>query len=148
MRRVLRGLTTPPGSEPTAFVGRWQIARELSDLRTGRSGRFTGTLVVAAEAGGYGWEESGTLVWGEHTGPAQRRLCLRMREDSWWMCFADGRPFHPWRVGTEVVHPCAADVYRGTVSLDPHDAGRFELVWVVSGPTKQQRIVSRMTRVE
>jgi hypothetical protein len=142
------GLIRRSGPGPDAFVGRWRIERELSDARTGRSGHFAGTLVVAAEAGGYGWDESGTLVWGEHTGPAQRRLCLRVLDGSWWMCFADGRRFHPWQVGPELVHPCAADTYRGAISQDPDRPGRFETVWDVTGPAKQQRIVSRMTRVE
>lgn len=140
-------MTGAHGYDPAAFAGRWQLARELSDLRAARSGHFTGRLLVAREDAGYTWDESGTLVWGAHTGPAGRRLQLRLREDAWWMCFADGRPFHPWQVGPELVHPCGADTYRGVISQDPGRPDRFEMVWDVTGPGKQQRIVSRLTRI-
>ena len=101
---------------------------------------------MSADGDGYSWHESGTLSWGDYRGAAERHLLLRWHEADWWMCFADGRLFHPWRVGGEVVHPCAADVYRGLVEAAGRD--RFTITWDVTGPAKRQLIVSRMTRVQ
>ena len=75
----------------------------------------------------------------------ERHLRLEQRAGDWWVCFADGRPFHPWRSG-EFVHPCADDLYRGRLSLDPAEPDLFELVWEVTGPAKRQRLVSRLRR--
>lgn len=127
-------------------MGAWTIDRDLVDLRTGLTGHFEGTLAVRADAAGYEWSESGTLSWGEYTGRAERSLLLRVREGEWWVCFTDGRPFHPWRVGGEVVHPCRADVYRGLIERGGADPDRFTITWQVTGSDKRQRIVSRMTR--
>jgi hypothetical protein len=131
---------------PDELVGGWTIEREVSDLRVGLAGDFTGTLRVCADGAGFGWHESGTLRWDDYTGAAERHLLLRQREGAWWMCFADGRPFHPWQVGVEVVHPCAADVYRGTI--EPSGSDDFTIRWDVTGPAKRQLIVSRMMRVQ
>jgi len=130
--------------DPALVSGEWSIDRDLADLRTGRTGRFTGTLHVTASDAGYSWREQGELTWGEYTGTAGRVLRLTRHDGEWWMCFADGRLFHPWRPGGEVVHPCVADVYRGTIVLQNPD--RFEVTWDVTGPAKRQRIVSRMSR--
>jgi hypothetical protein len=129
---------------PEELVGEWTIERSLTDLRTSMHGRFTGTLLVSADGAGCGWHESGTLLWGDYTGTAERHLLMRRLDGAWWMCFADGRPFHPWQVGVEVVHPCRADVYRGRI--EPRGADEFEITWDVSGPDKRQLIVSRMRR--
>lgn len=131
--------------DPARLVGSWRIERDLTDLRTGNAGRFDGTLTVSPAAGGFAWYEHGVLVWGQHRGPAERHLRLEQRAGDWWVCFADGRPFHPWRSG-EFVHPCADDLYRGRLSLDPAEPDLFELVWEVTGPAKRQRLVSRMRR--
>jgi hypothetical protein len=132
--------------DPAGFAGRWAIDRDLTDLDAGRTGSFTGWLTVTAERDGYTWSESGTLTWGEHRAPAERRLDLRPVDGAWWMRFADGRPFHPWRFGEELVHPCAADLYRGRFEFDPAGPAAFTTRWEVTGPAKGQLIVSRMTR--
>jgi hypothetical protein len=131
---------------PDQLVGEWTIERDVTDLRAGLVGEFTGTLCVRADGDSYGWHETGTLHWGDYTGAAERHLQLRRIEGDWWMCFADGGPFHPWRVGVEVVHPCAADVYRGRI--EPNGDDEFTLTWDVTGPAKRQLIVSRMRRVQ
>jgi hypothetical protein len=132
--------------DPALVSGEWSIDRDLADLRAGRTGRFVGTLHVDADGAGYSWREQGELTWGEYTGTAGRLLRLARHEGQWWMCFADGGLFHPWRPGAEVVHPCAADLYRGTVAIEGPDPARFEITWDVTGPAKRQRIVSRMRR--
>jgi hypothetical protein len=60
--------------------------------------------------------------------------------------FEDGRRFHPWRPGEQVVHPCAADLYDGWVVLDRGGA-RLRTLWDVHGPTKHQRLITRFTRL-
>ena len=132
--------------DPAEFAGAWAIDRDLSDLRSGNTGHFTGQLIVAADGAGYDWRESGTLTWGDYTGQAERQLCLRPHDGTWWMCFADGRLFHPWRLGEEVVRRCAADVYRGHIAYGPDVPDRFTITWDVTGPAKRLLIVSRMTR--
>ena len=131
---------------PDQLVGEWTIEREVSDLRAGVTGKYAGILRVSADDAGYRWDESGTLHWGDYTGAAERHLLLRRHEGDWWMCFADGRLFHPWQVGGEVVHPCVADVYRGRI--EPGGSDEFMLTWDVTGPHKRQLIVSRMRRVQ
>jgi hypothetical protein len=61
------------------------------------------------------------------------------------MTFADGRPFHPWTLGTEVIHPCAADTYAGRI--ERLGDSRLRIVWDVTGPTKNQLIVSTFSRL-
>jgi hypothetical protein len=56
------------------------------------------------------------------------------------MTFADGRPFHPWVVGEDVIHPCAADTYRGRI--DAPSEHEFVITWDVTGPTKDELITS------
>jgi hypothetical protein len=68
-------------------------------------------------------------------------------EDEWWMTFADGRAFHPWRLGQVVEHPCRDDVYRGLLVLD-RAATRLRIGWDVTGPGKHQRIITRYERVD
>jgi hypothetical protein len=131
---------------PDELVGEWTIDRQVSDLRAGIVGAFTGTLLVTADGDDFRWDESGTLHWSDYSGTAERHLLLRRHDGAWWMCFADGRLFHPWQVGGEVVHPCAADVYRG--AIEPTGADEFTIRWDVTGPSKRQLIVSRMTRVQ
>jgi len=133
-------------SDPALVRGEWSIDRDVADLRTGQTGGFTGTLCVTADGTGYSWSEQGELTWGEYTGTARRLLRLARHDDGWWMCFADGRLFHPWRPGGNVVHRCVADLYRGTIAIEGPDPDCFEITWDVTGPAKRQRIVSRMTR--
>jgi hypothetical protein len=131
------------GPEPAELVGVWEIERDVADLRGGGEGTFTGTLTVAPDGAGFSWVEDGTLRWGDYTGPAGRTLRFAPRDGAWWLCFADGRPFHPWTFDAELVHPCAADVYRGRITRHERD---LLIDWDVTGPAKRQRIRSRLRR--
>ncbi len=62
----------------------------------------------------------------------------------WWMTFADGRPFHPWVLGEQVIHPCAEDTYRGLIERPGAD--ELIITWQVDGPAKDHLIVSRLRR--
>jgi hypothetical protein len=133
------------------LVGSWRIERELTDRASGLSGTFTGTLTVAPDAAGLAWREAGTLHWQGRDRPAYRELALRQRprqdgepDGPWWFTFADGRPFHQWVIGEAVTHPCAADTYVGLIEqLGPAE---LTITWDVTGPTKNQLIVSRLRR--
>ena len=61
-----------------------------------------------------------------------------------WVFFDDGRPFHPWRPGEWVEHLCGEDTYRGLVEVEP---ARIRTLWDVSGPEKDQRLITRLTSV-
>jgi hypothetical protein len=129
---------------PQELVGRWVLRRRVADRVAGQQGTVRGQLVVVADGGGLRWEERGTLRWAGVDHPVHRTYLLRERADGWWVEFEDGRPFHPWRPGVAVAHPCRADVYTGLVSVD--GAARVRTLWDVRGPGKDQRLVTRLTR--
>lgn len=82
---------------------------------------------------------------GEHEIPVNRTLFVELRDEGWFVTFDDGRDFHPWEPGEEVVHPCAADTYVGRIELV--DPGTWTVEWHVTGPAKDYTMASRLTRV-
>jgi hypothetical protein len=126
------------------LIGRWSLARRVADRRAGRQGTVRGELVIAPDGPGLRWDERGTLTWAGVDHPVSRRYRLREHDDGWWVEFADGRPFHPWRPGAPVTHRCRADVYSGLITAD---TGRIRMLWDVRGPAKDQRLVTRLTRL-
>ena len=130
-------------SPPTALLGEWQLRRRLADLRTGTFGTVIGTLTLVIGPDGVDWSESGLLRWAGREVEVTRRYLLRELDAGWWVCFDDGRPFHPWTPDRPVEHPCRADLYRGLVRVDSPQ--RWRIAWDVVGPAKHQRIVSRLT---
>jgi hypothetical protein len=104
-------------------------------------------LRITTDTQGLAWHESGTLNWDGRSLAAERTLAIRQSDGpdgEWWMTFGDGRLFHPWVIGAPVTHPCAADTYTGFVEL----VSDTELVitWDVTGPTKNQLIISHLHR--
>jgi hypothetical protein len=90
------------------------------------------------------WAEAGR--WHHPTGDVdvRRELWLALDEEAcWWVRFDDGRDFHPWSPGEEVVHPCAPDTYRGLVTGTAH---AWQVRWEVSGPRKDYTMTTRLTR--
>ena len=137
----------PPTSalvaNPRSLVGTWQLDRQLLDRRTGATGCFHGELSIAPASEALTWSESGELHWLGHTSQAYRELLLRPDDDGWWMHFADGRRFHPWRLDEPVTHPCGRDSYTGLITATPD---RLRIVWRVTGPAKDQEIHTRLRR--
>jgi Family of unknown function (DUF6314) len=125
------------------LLGRWRLHRRVADRRTGRHGTVAGELLLGARDDGLCWQENGVLRWGGVERPVTRAYLLRERADGWWVLFADGREFHPWRPGEPVTHPCRADVYTGLVTVD---GDRMRTLWDVRGPGKDQRLVTRFSR--
>jgi len=108
----------------------------VQDHRAGEVWSAHGRLdLTTTGPGAMSWSEVGSLT-GPRRGPVDVRRLLRLerREAGWWVLFEDGRDFHPWRPGVEVVHPCGADTYEGTVTAV--DQGRWRVVWTVRGPGK------------
>lgn len=143
-------------SDPRELLGTWTLRRRVVDRVTGLVGTVHGTLEISQSAGSLLWAEAGRFVWrmpapgAGHWEPVRsaevsRSLRLAPADGQWWMQFADGRPFHPWRPGQEVEHPCGADLYRGGVATD-RGSTRMRTIWDVSGPDTDQRLVTRLTR--
>ena len=132
-------------------MGTWSIVRELHDRATGGRGTFLGTLAITADAAGFRWDEAGRLTWDQRELPAYRRHRLRRQDGGWWLSFEDGRAFHPWVIGTPVIHPCRADTYRGLLTAVADETAKvtaLRIRWDVRGPTKDHLIVSHLTRVQ
>jgi hypothetical protein len=127
-------------SDPRALIGRWTLRRRLVDRRLGQRGTVRGTLEITPELH---WREKGQLAWGGALLAVTRELVFVADGAGWTMCFSDGRPFHPWRPGEIVEHPCRADLYRGIVDVGP---GSLRVLWDVTGPAKDQRIITRCSR--
>lgn len=118
----------------------------MVDRSVGLLGRASGTLTAAPDGGGFSWREDGELVWNGRRAPISRTLGLALDNGEWWATFADGSPFHPWRFGVELRHPCKDDLYVGQVRMD--EAGDLlRIGWDVAGPAKQQRILTTYRRV-
>ncbi|MFI5427485.1 DUF6314 family protein [Aeromicrobium sp. UC242_57] len=100
--------------------------------------------LVAQDDGRVRWAEQGRLRRGDLDVPVSRTLFVELRDAGWFVTFDDGRDFHPWEPGAEVVHPCAADTYVGRIELV--DADSWTVEWNVTGPTKDYTMTSRLTR--
>lgn len=129
--------------DPRLLLGRWELSRVIDDRFGAERSEVHGTLAIMPGAGGaLEWHESGWWHRGTTTVEVSRRLLLRERHAGWWVLFEDGRPFHPWTPGAQVVHPCGADTYRGMVT---GAADRWTVRWDVEGPAKDYSMTSVLT---
>jgi len=166
-------------TDPVSLLGDWALTRRLVDYRAGAHGTVRGTLSLRAitdrpsDAGGRSvrgeiddeatladevatieWLERGTLRWNGAQYPVTRGYRFQRGPDGWWLHFVDGAPFHAWRPGEWVRHPCRSDEYVGYVgsvqatgnSGDARRPGQWRVLWDVRGPEKRQRIVTRLCR--
>ena len=125
-----------------ALVGTWALTRSVRD--GDRSGTVAGAMVISPAPQGLRWREQGTLTMGALVVPVTRTSYLTEIAGEPWMTFEDGRPFHPWRPGEQVVHPCGEDVYVGRVAVADDE---IATVWRVTGPGKDQLLTTRLRRV-
>lgn len=125
------------------LIGRWQLARVIEDHRAGETSNLSGTLELSETPFGLAWEEQLTWHRAEGDVAAERHLRVVRTDDGWWVRFEDGRDFHPWRPGEQVVHECAPDTYRGTVTGTTQE---WTVVWEATGPAKDYRIRTMLTR--
>jgi hypothetical protein len=130
-------------TDPHEILGTWTLHRRVVDRLAGTHGTVTGVLHVTTEAEGVRWTENGELTWNGGTYPVTRTNRIHLLDGDWWVLFEDGRPFHPWRPGEKVLHPCAADIYEGLIAID-RDGARMRTLWDVRGPAKWQRLFTRL----
>lgn len=134
----------PAAALPAWLAGEWSVERDID----GGRGRFTGTATFAPDGpdGAVRWSEEGDLELDGHRGTARRVLFLHPGEP-WEVRFDDGLPFHPLDLSggpCSVVHLCGPDTYRGT--YDPRSDDELVVSWSVTGPGRDDTIVSRYRR--
>ena len=120
------------------LTGHWALERELKDLLTDTTGRFSGMAILRPAQTGLHYEENGTLDFGDHTGQATRRYLVTFDENGRAMFhFEDGRFFHDLDLRTgnwSVSHLCGQDVYEGY--FQAQSGGALRVRWHVQGPRK------------
>jgi Family of unknown function (DUF6314) len=152
------------GSTLAFLRGSWRLDREVADHESGQHGWFRGRAVFGAEAddpdpapyvpagadpaGALVYHEQGELRFGQHRGPASRRLLLLPGLDgAAEVLFADRRPFYQLDLRSgywQAEHPCGRDRYLVTVRvLGPDD---FTEHWRACGPGKDYEMTATLTR--
>lgn len=132
-------MTTGPAVavEPTDLLGTWTLTRVVDDRLAGEHRNVIGTATLEPESPDrVRWSEQGTMTWAGRSVPVGRTLFVDRTDGGWLVRFSDGRPFHPWAVGTRVDHPCAPDHYRGLVEVEGDPVTRWTVEWRASGPEK------------
>jgi hypothetical protein len=130
--------------DPRDLVGTWSLQRVVEDHLLGEVSRIDGELVLTREGPDLVvWEERGTWHRADGDVDVRRGLRLVRTGDGWWVRFEDGRDFHPWAPGEQVVHDCAPDTYRGTVT---GATDGWTVVWEATGPAKDYRMTTRLSR--
>ncbi len=132
-----------------AFLqGAWALTRSIEDRRAGQAGRLDGTAVFAPQGEGLIYREYGLLRLGAFEGPAKRVYRYGFSEPQRAeVAFEDGSLFHSLELseaGWRVEHRCRHDLYRGLFRLAA--PGAWEAVWLVTGPRKDHRLVTRYIR--
>lgn len=139
-------MPAPTVPDPLILLGSWTLDRTIDDRHGAETSTVRGDTRLTHEVDGrVRWSESGTLTRGDLAIPVTRTLFVEERDGGWFVTFDDGRDFHPWSPGREVVHPCAADTYVGQIQLIDPDTWTVE--WHVTGPAKDYTMRSRLTRV-
>lgn len=133
-------------ADPRQLLGTWAFERVVDDRRAGEAVHVTGSTLLSEDGHGIRWSEEGVMRRGGLELPVSRVLRLVPGDEGWVVTFEDGRDFHPWQPGGEVVHLCGADTYRGTVELGLDADGAWSVTWRVSGPTKDYEMVTRLRR--
>lgn len=124
------------------------IDRLFRDRRLGIDGRFLGTGLFVPDGEGLRYEETGTLIFGYHSGPAHQTHLYRFPKPGLALvCFSDGRPFHrlePIGGIARPRHDCGPDLYRGRISFRLPDD--WTIFWRIQGPRKHLLIASLLRR--
>ncbi len=138
-------MSAPSLVDPQTLVGTWTLSRVIEDRLARVRHTVDGQLVLTAVSPArLRWAETGR--WHQQAGDVDVRRDLWLERDvdaGWWMRFDDGRDFHPWRPGEQVVHPCAPDTYRGLVS---GSAEGWTVRWEVTGPHKDYTMETALAR--
>ncbi|WP_316013143.1 DUF6314 family protein [Roseobacter sp. HKCCA0434] len=126
------------------FTGHWTITRDVFDLDSNWTGRFTGQGTFTPARGGLDYLEEGELRFaGLPPFKATRRYRYDASDGLIEVRFEDGRFFHafdPAVSGTEAHHFCDPDSYDVRYLFDlPHE---WRAEWRVEGPRKDYRMVT------
>jgi hypothetical protein len=137
------------------LVGAWTVDRSIEDHRSGISGSFLGSAVLAGIAGQddasaiarASYHETGELRFGAHAATAWRRLEYVRCGGAVLLYFTDGRPYTDldlrsgaWRGE----HQCVADHYEVRTLVRSQDE-LLEL-WRVRGPDKDYDATTTLRR--
>ena len=131
---------------PDELLGTWHFTRMVDDRRDDRRIPVHGTATFSRSGPDrIVWVESGTMgLPGGEVPISTERVLERGPEGSWAANFADGRGFHDWHWGVELVHDCAPDVYAGWLE---GDARGWRMSWAASGPSKDYVIETAYRRL-
>ena len=130
------------------LAGGWNLSRTIDDRRTGQRGTLEGTATFAPEGDGLVYREEGVLELAGYRGPVMQAYRYRFpaphRAE---VAFRDGGLFHALDLSRGVwaaEHVCADDLYRGDFRVEGPD--RWRVSWTVTGPRKDQTLISRYVR--
>lgn len=121
----------------TDFIGSYDVSRVIDDARAGAQSRFEGRAVIAGDAQGAFYTETGALILNDQRFKAQRSYLWRPNGARIDVMFEDGRAFHdfdPESGGLASEHLCGQDMYRG--GYDVSQWPRWSVTWNVQGPRK------------
>jgi len=132
-----------------AFAGRWAMGRVITDLRGGPDGSFAGMATLEPRgATCLTYLEEGQLQLGDLSPmAASRRYIWQFALGGVAVSFADGRPFHSFRLaesGAGSDHLCGADLYRVSYDFDAWPV--WSAHWQVTGPRKDYTMLTRYAR--
>lgn len=133
----------------TAFEGPWQLSRQIEDRKAGHVITGQGSCVFAADGPErmiYD-EEIVLNVPGQAPLSGTRRYFWEQHGREIAVLFSDGRGFHrltPGRSGSEDVHICDPDLYRGR--YDFANWPQWTAIWRVTGPRKDYVMTTKYRR--
>lgn len=135
-------------ADPAVLLGEWRFTRSVDDRRGGATLAAEGLATFTRRGRDtIDWHERGVLHLPAGDVPVTtHRVLTRPGSGSWAVDFADGRGFHAWAVGVELVHACSPDLYRGRLDPAPSPGG-WTMRWAASGPAKDYVIDTGYRRV-
>jgi len=138
-----------PVRDLRAFLqGEWRLSRRVHDLRLALRGRFEGRASVTAATDGLLLKETGRLAFGDHVSDASQHYRIVWEGAVARVFRADGSIFHDLDLSSgwaRILHRCGDDLYRGRYRV--LDADRYGVVWRVTCPRKDYRMVSLYSRI-
>lgn len=128
------------------LAGHWRLERRIDDRRGGGVAHLDGRAEFAPQSSGLVYRETGrlTLPDGQSFEARQSHLWRFPSRDRVEVYFADGRFFHDFAPGApEAEHLCGDDLYRVRYAFD---AAGWSTLWQVTGPRKDQSLLTRYSR--
>lgn len=123
---------------PSDFLGRWTIARDIDDLRSGGIAHFAGIASIEQTNEDWVYTEAGTLDLSTNVQMhAERKYFWRPHTAGFDVFFDDKRFFHSFDLGVsaQATHWCDPDDYK--VAYDFSTWPQWQSTWQVEGPRKK-----------